>query len=65
MVYKKKIQICYLIIIYYLIKEHCPQLKKINIHIGISDYYQDVENRQNRRDYALIIKKLEVKFFFN
>lgn len=38
----------------------CPRLERIEVHIGISDYFMDVDNEDSKRNYARIVKKLAV-----
>lgn len=41
----------------------CPRLERIEVHIGISDYFIDVDDDATRRKYSRIVKKLEVVIF--
>ena len=38
----------------------CPRLERIEVHIGISDYFIDVDDDVTKRKYSCIVKKLEV-----
>ena len=38
----------------------CPRLESIEVHIGISDYFTDVEDVRNKKKYRRIVKKLTV-----
>ena len=38
----------------------CSRLERIEVHIGISDYFMDVEDDASKREYKDIIKKLTV-----
>lgn len=38
----------------------CSRLERIEVHIGISDYFMDVEDDASKRKYKYIIKKLTV-----
>jgi len=36
----------------------CPRLERIEVHIGISDYFTDVKDEGNIRKYEQIVKTL-------
>ncbi|CAH1783173.1 unnamed protein product [Owenia fusiformis] len=38
----------------------CPKLKSLSVHIGISDYFEDIQDDRNKRDYEQIVSKLKV-----
>lgn len=38
----------------------CPRLERIEVHIGISDYFVNVEDDISKRKYERIVKKLTV-----
>lgn len=38
----------------------CPRLERIEVHIGISDYFTDVKDEGNIRKYEQIVKTLTV-----
>ena len=41
----------------------CPRLERIEVHIGISDYFMNVDDDVSKRKYSRIVKKLEVFIF--
>lgn len=38
----------------------CPRLERIEVHIGISDYFMNVDDDVSKRKYSRIVKKLAV-----
>ena len=38
----------------------CPQMTAINVHLGISDYFDDTTDEQNQEDYRQIAATLKV-----
>ena len=38
----------------------CPRLERIEVHIGISDYFMNVDDDISKRKYKRIVKKLMV-----
>ncbi|XP_071947498.1 uncharacterized protein [Antedon mediterranea] len=38
----------------------CPQLKVIAVYVGISDYFDDIDNRQNQIEYKNIASRLKL-----
>ena len=44
----------------------CPRLERIEVHIGISDYFVNVDDDISKRKYERIVKKLTVsKYLLN
>lgn len=38
----------------------CPRLERIEVHIGISDYFMNVEDDDSKRKYKRTVKKITV-----